>query len=299
MMLRAAITCLLSLLAGSIVAAAPFPDSHSLALELHRIAEIEAEGRGSQIEAGLPPAWDVDARGHHYSIPTAPLRPLLQSPDRAIIWLDHLAQQLESFSSAPAPPDAGAELTRILSRREFAAARPPGPLELLLQRIGTWLQDLLRRLFAWTKQSPFGGEIVFWLTGLAAIALLAVWLFRFWTAKSSLPPLARDLAPAVLTWQQWVSLAQQAIAQNDSRRAIQCVYWAAVVHLQTLRVLPEDLTRTPREYLGMLPDHAAARASLAALTSSLERFWYAQRPITPADLRDSFSHLEALGCQLN
>ena len=298
-MLRAAILCLLSLSTGSIVAAAAFPDPHSLALELHRLAEIEAQGRASQIEAELPAAWDVDASGHHYSIPTAPLRPLLQSPDRANIWLDHLARQLESFSSASAAPDSRAELTRILSRREFAAARPPGPLELLLQRIGNWLLELLRSLFAWTKQSPFGGEIVFWLTGLAAIALLAVWLFRFWTAKSSLPPLAPGPAPVALTWQQWVTRAQHAIAQNDSRKAIQCIYWAAVVHLQTLSLLPEDLTRTPREYLGLLPASAASRASLAALTSSLERFWYAQRPISPADLRDSLSHLEALGCQLN
>jgi hypothetical protein len=103
----------------------------------------------------------------------------------------------------------------------------------------------------------------------------------------------------VWTWQTWVVAAREAADRGDRRAAIRCAYWAAVVRLQDLRLLPQDLTRTPREYLGLIPRHDDTQPSLAALTSALERFWYAGRAANADDFRESVNHLEALGCRLD
>jgi hypothetical protein len=97
----------------------------------------------------------------------------------------------------------------------------------------------------------------------------------------------------------FVKRGEEARERGDIRTAIHCAYWAGVVRLQDMQLLPRDLTRTPREYLSLLPIHEVSHAPLAALTAALERFWYAARPASPADLRESLDHMEALGCRLD
>jgi hypothetical protein len=49
---------------------------------------------------------------------------------------------------------------------------------------------------------------------------------------------------------------------------------------------------------GELAARPAHREPLAALTSRLERIWYANRGAGPDDFRESLHQVEALGCQL-
>jgi hypothetical protein len=274
-----------------------FPDTAGLAAELHRLEEVAAEGGLRQAAASLPSSWMVDAGGKRYLISTAPLRNLTSSPDQARTWLHQLELQIESYSSAPAKPaESRAKLSAILARREFAAAKPPGPLEVLWEMIGNWIRDFLLGIFALTKRYPAGASALFWLTALGAIGFLGVWLLRLWTDGRRILRPESETASAAPGWQRWAAMAQEARDRGDFREAIHCVYWAAVVNLQSLRSLPEDRTRTPRELLRLLPGHDSSRPPLAALTSALERFWYADRPVSPDDLRESFDQLEALGC---
>lgn len=270
-----------------------FKDPASLAAELHRLEN------GRQIVSSLPASWVVEASGRRYSISTAPLRKM-SSEQAQRTWLDQLARQLESFPPAPSSPaSARAQLDHVLSRREFAPVRPPAYWERLTQRIIDWIAGIIRGIVAFAKQHPTGGTILFWLAAAVAVGLLGFWLLRFWGGKRAAP--LTQLEPATLgwTWRQWALSAREARDRGDTRSAIHCAYWAAVVRLQDMQLLPRDFTRTPREYLGLVPDHEISRAPLAALTSALERFWYAARPASPADLHESLDNLEALGCRLD
>jgi hypothetical protein len=291
-----------ALMASSTHAESPsvFPDPGSLAGELYRLEKIVRDGHGREIAASLPASWTVLASGRHYTISTAPLRKFSASPELAQRWLDQLARQLESFSTAPAiPTSARTQLNRILSRREFSAVQPPTLWERISQRILDWIAGIVRSLIGYAKQHPTTGMILFWLGALVAVGLLGFWLLRLWSGKGR-TPLSQPEPPALTqTWQQWALLAREASDRGDTRGAIHCAYWAAVVRLQDLQLLPRDLTRTPREYLSLLPDHEISHVRLAALTSALERFWYAARPASPADLRESFAQMEALGCRLD
>jgi hypothetical protein len=270
-----------------------FRDPASLAAELHRLENTR------QIASSLPAAWVVEASGRRYSISTAPLRKM-SSEQAQRTWLDQLARQLESASAHPAPPvTARTQLDRILARREFAPVRPPTFWERLTQRIIDWIRGIIRSIIAYARQHPTGGTILFWLAAGIAVCFLGFWLLRLWSGKRSTPLSQPEPTALGWTWQQWVLSAREARDQGDIRRAIHCAYWAAVVRLQDMQLLPRDLTRTPREYLGLLPEYDISRAPLTALTSALERFWYAARPASPADLRESLDHMEALGCRLD
>lgn len=275
-----------------------FPDPGALAGELRRLESTVGQ-------TPLADDWIVDANGRSYSISTAPLRQILgtrphaQEIAQARQWLENLARELER----PSPPsvnrsDARAELTKILSRREFAAARPPTFWERLTQKILDWIGALIRSILNFAKAHPTTGAILFWVVASIAVIFLGLLLLRFWTRKSRIAAPPPDSDIAVRTWQQWMAAAKEAGERGDLRAAIHFAYWAAVVRLQETGVLPHDLTRTPREYLRLLPDRTASREALAALTGALERFWYASRPAAPADLRQSFDCLEALGCRL-
>jgi hypothetical protein len=269
-----------------------FPNPASLAAELHRLENDR------QISSSLPASWIVEASGRSYSISTAPLRKMSEQARRT--WLHQLADQLESASNQPRPPaSARAQLDRILARREFAPVRPPTLWERLTQRVIDWIAGIFRGILAFAKQHPTSGTILFWLAAAIAVGFLGFWLLRLWSGKRRTPLSQPEPATLGWTWQQWVVSAREARDRGDIRTAIHCAYWAGVVRLQELQLLPRDFTRTPREYLGLVPANDTSRVPLAALTSALERFWYAARPASPADLRESLGHLEALGCRLD
>src|SRR5579863_1536589 len=292
----ACLAVLLTLSAASAPAQANavFPDPNSLAMELHRL-----EKAGPRAVSSLPSSWVVENKGRRYSISTAPLRKIAREPDQAR-WLDHLAQQLaNSPPPAGAPASARVQLDGILARREFAGVGPPGPWERLVQFLFGWVLGVLRKIFDFARQHPTGETILFWLLAAVAAGVPVFWLLRLRMGKRRTAPPHEEQPAPDRSWRQWVVLAREARERGDARAAIHYAYWAAVVRLQDVRLLPRDLTRTPREYLRLIPERDSSHAPLAALTSALERFWYADRPAGVDDLRESINHLEALGCSLD
>jgi hypothetical protein len=279
-----------------------------LAAQLRGIkTDLDSKGAGGVL-AELPLAWDVAANEHRYSISTEPLRALLKTGEADDIheakrWLDALAQQLDSFSKAPAesPANARGSLNRILARAEFRGVHPPTAWELFRQRVAAWIGSLIERLFTFAAQHPTEGQILFWIVVVGAVGLLAAWIIRLWSGRDARFKLPRvDRAVRVQSWMDWVRAAREAANRGDPREAIRCTYWAGVSLLQERRVLPEDLTRTPREYLRLIPTPERASAvPLTALTTGLERFWYAGETAHADDFEASLKQLEALGCKLD
>jgi hypothetical protein len=321
--------CLAFLIVAFDCAALAPLDPEGLAGQLRQLhADLDSEGVGPVL-AGLPAVWDVASPERRYSISTEPLRSLLVSAEaeadskvrsdnvrQAKTWLDHLAQQLESFSRTPTETisTARSRLDHILARSEFAGVRPPSAWELFRTRVALWIASLVQKFFGFAAQHPTGGLVLFWALVAGAVGVLAAWLIQLWTRRDPLLKLPEP-NPVVRSqsWEAWVRDACNAANQGDPREAIRCTYWAAVARLQEGHVLPGDLTRTPREYLRLisapqqdLPIPSSSLASramllepLTALTAGLERYWYAGKAAHLDDFQASLKHLEALGCKVD
>ena len=289
-------------------------DGGSFAAELHRISDILKKNPSKRellaLRSALPRRWTVTSREGSFSVSSEPLRDQLTNPSRenAEAWVNHLAEEVE-YSAKPATssPQARGELERILKRPEFEAVRPPSPLELLRQRVEAWIEQMLLRLLGGIGQHPLGGQILFWFLAIAAVGVVAMWVFRFFASRDRVNALPPSAAPtAVRTWQEWIRAAREAAKGGNFREAVHSAYWAGIARLEDLGVVPVDRTKTPREYLktvaepdsGQLAASPVHREPLTALTMGLERAWYANRGAGPEDFRESLSHLEALGCLL-
>jgi hypothetical protein len=273
---------------------AKFVSPESLAAELHRIDETIGEGNTSSL--ALPRDWEVDARGRHYTISTDPLRRLLASPTQARQWLAHLADDLSSSGAQAAPASLRQHLDSIFSRREFVQKPPPGPLEQLWEQFKSWFADLLLRIFGPVFGNPSTGRVLMWILGIGAAAFLVLWAWRWYWRRDAPMQLRLPADVPALEASEWLRAARDAAGRGDFRGAIHASYWAGVTHLQGNRLLPTDFTRTPREYLRCVSRGEASYPPLAGLTSGLERFWYADRPVQPRDFEEALTHLGALGC---
>lgn len=289
-------------------------DATAFARELHRIANtLKKKPSTNEIAAlrdSLPKRWTVSTPEGTFGVSSEPLRNQLTSlsSEKAQAWVNHLAEEVKfSEQTAVGSVEARRELEQILARKEFAAVRPPSAWELFRQRLTAWIERMLLRLLGGVTRYPLGGQILFWLLVVAAVGIVAMWVFRFFASRDrvhALPPSAAVVA--VRTWQEWIRAAREAAGRGDFREAVHSAYWAGIARLEDLGVVPKDRTKTPREYLrlvvepadGQLAPSPTQREPLSALTKGLERAWYANRGAGPEDFHESLRHLEALGCPL-
>ncbi len=302
LLMRAIFFCVAAvILCGPLFAAS---DASAAAAEIRAIEGHLDRGEIAPVVAALPEQWAVSTPDSNYIISTKPLRDLLAQTPRgsglpqAKEWLEHLAAHLGGSSVAPrASSNASQELTSILSRREFEGVRPPSGWLLLQELIRNWLGRFFQRLFGFVVQYPTESKIFFWtLIGGAVLAFL-VWLFRRWDRAELLSMnIPSDATPR--TSNQWIVAARAFSAEGDFSKAIQCIYWAAIIRLEEIGKLPRNRPHTPREYLGLVST-AQYSAPLAALTKQLERCWYAGMPASAQDFAACLSALEALGCRVD
>jgi len=309
--MKAILFCLAGLICCSSLSAAS--DPLAVAVEVRRVETQLERGEIAPVLATLPAQWNVSTPEGNYAISSKPLRDLItaqpQNPRgdsllQAKVWLEHLAAHLEGSLIAPrSANNANQELTRILSRPEFEGVGPPTRWELLQGRIRAWLGKFFERLFGFVAQYPTESRIFFWTLIGGAVLMFLVWLFRRWDrAELVLMHIPSDASPR--TSNQWILAARASSAQGDFRKAIQCAYWAAIVRLEELGTLPRNRPHTPREYLGLVATSRSGgpsqySAPLAALTTQLERCWYAGMTATAQDVSACLSTLEAFGCRVD
>lgn len=289
-------------------------DRDSFGEELRRISDLlkkkPSKPELAALRSSLPRRWTVSSQEGYFSISSEPLRDQLTAASRenAEAWVNHLAEEIE-YSAMPATssPQARGDLEQILKRPEFEAVRPPSPWELFRERVEAWIERIFLKLFGGIARYPLGGQILFWFLVVAAVGVVAMWVFRFFASRDRVNILPPSVAvTAVRTWQEWIRAAREAAKDGNFREAVHSAYWAGISRLEDLGAVPKDRTKTPREYLrlvaepdsGLLAPEPAHRQPLTALTIGLERAWYANRGAGPEDFRESLSHLEALGCSL-
>jgi hypothetical protein len=256
----------------------------------------------------LPQSWIVWTRERTYPISTKPLQDQLDGSapaGKARAWIEHLRAEIEASQTHDANLGAARlELNHILGSPEFGAVHPPSAWEMLRQRVATWAQQMLLKILGRMGSHPIGAKILFWSLLIGGVAFVALWVFRFMTSRDSMESLKPGSTIVTSrTWQEWIRAARQAANNGDFREAVHSAYWAGIVRLEDMGAVPKDRTRTPREYLRLVAESDSAEVGsrsqpLRALTSRLERIWYANRDARSEDFRDSLRQLEELGCPL-
>ena len=304
------------LIASTQVASAPI-DLHAYIADLQNwsegVAQLAAhpENAGS-LRSSVPLKLDVENGGQHFLISNAwlvmglahwekqpPHRPALQQEmAQRLQWELQQALALSRSADGPSSQAARAELAAVLSRREFRFVSPPSWWDLMMARAKRWLMNLLERLMGRLHLKPAISNALSWvLLGLAFV--LVAWMLWRNLRRASRGTLKLGLeAPASKTWgwRQWAEAARAAFAEQHYRDAVHCCYWAAVFRLEQMGVWRLDDSRTPREYLRLLPRSSEHREAMSSLTRHLEIVWYGYRPVTAAQAESALQDLENLGC---
>ena len=280
--------------------------------ELDHISALAAEA-GEKPEAReeamaeLRGGWVVVANGQKFTVASDAISQQFEqlrngSRGESREWLLRRLQALRSdalaFEKTPADPaPARALLNDILVRREFHHAQGDSWFERLKYQMLTWIVRLLARVLG-SSSVPTVGTIFVWALVVAAVSVLAVVAYRTIgrgaRLASVIPPLAPEQAKR---WSAWMVEAQAAAAEGLWREAVHGAYWAGISFLEENGMWKPDQTRTPREYISLLPAASEYRATLLALTRQLELTWYGNQRADRDTFSETLGLLEKLGCQ--
>jgi hypothetical protein len=259
------------------------------------------------LQREIPRRWRVSDAGRTYTVDaewlTRGLAAWQAQPDEDL--LEDLRVRLRGYrdaaiarTSATTSGDAArTRLEAILADREFHAVHGPGWFDRLLQRISAWLIDVLEMTVG-TAMIP---TVTRWLVialVVMAVALVLLALRRALRRTTQIETIAaatphRDRRQ----WPQWLDAARAAADRGDWREAIRFAYWCGVSYLEAHGAWRPDPSRTPREYLRLLPAADDRRPPLAALTTLLERVWYGSTASDRDRYDEALALLERLGCR--
>ncbi len=228
---------------------------------------------------------------------------------------------LLSAAAAPAVPRTVQPPSRqfdVVTQHELASARralveavrngayrPPPPPSVWERWRNRALNFLGERLF----RSAMPGRAARWtarlLGGLAltiGAAAPLLWRLRRSSRAQTLGPSAPG--PPISKaqpWERWRAEAEVLARAGCWREAIHRLFWGAVTRGEAAGLWGQDRTRTPREYLRLLPLESSRRAPLQepfrALLLSFERAWYAGEPVGEREFlqaRTAADHLDEL-----
>jgi hypothetical protein len=196
--------------------------------------------------------------------------------------------------------DAHRTLTSILAASEYkAAVVGPSIKDRILEKTANWMNKIfsaIARAGAKSKWIGITAEVGF----VALLCGALIWFLirlerqsRFNLASFNTGPSAG--AASARDWQLWLEDARRAASQGAWRDAIHLTYWASISRLESSGMWPADRARTPREYLALLGPESSQRSGLVALTRSLERTWYGNRPAGESDFRQAEQLAAELG----
>ena len=226
-------------------------------------------------------------------------------------WAGALATGAESTNLAgtpssknDAPEQEHRKLATILAGREYHAATSGATIkDRVLEKIANWINRVIGGLIRAGSKSKWIGqtaEIGFVLALSVALIWLLIRLERQGRlGAASFRPEDGSRSASARDWQLWLEDARQAAAKEQWREAIHYLYWASISRLESSGMWPADRARTPREYLALLSKESAQRPSLAALTQSFERTWYAGRAAGRIEFQEAQGSAASLGAELN
>jgi hypothetical protein len=185
----------------------------------------------------------------------------------------------------------------VLSQRAFSHAKG----QTWATGIRRWVEDLLTawwpRVMGSRFARPSALRAVAWIASILALGVLMGWLWRIVKRSRTATPF--ELQVPVRDERRWRALAQEAvdlIRAGQIRDGARLAYRAAVQRLEEEGAFTHDTTRTPREYLQLVPARHRSRPALATLTRAFERIWYGARAASADEGREIVTLLQDLEC---
>jgi len=275
---------------------------------LEAIDRIEASPTEiPRVIESIPESWRLEAGRDRFTVATSWLQrdlesirraPSSQSLARIRGRLQRLRDELAAYEEPPRDlADERARLDAVLARPEFAGVHGQTWFDRLRQRALSFLVDLLDRVIG-SSNIPTVGRVVVWvLVGLAALVVV-VFIYRTLRTGARVAAVRPgEAAVSAKDWTVWLAEARAAAATAAWRDAVRLAYWAGISFLESRRLWPPDRARTPREYLKLLPQTHETRPTLASLTTTFERVWYAKREADAETFATAVAALEELGCR--
>jgi hypothetical protein len=161
------------------------------------------------------------------------------------------------------------------------------------------LRFLQRLLFGAVNSSVFPSITTFAVYGLVTLVavLVALRVMRRLRRQGEADlAVATGLPARSRPVTDWLADARAAASAGDWAQAVRCAYWGGIAHLEGQGAWRPDRSRTPREYLRLVPDASPHAAPLRALTGLLERIWYAADRADESRYAQALDRLKELGC---
>jgi Domain of unknown function (DUF4129) len=194
---------------------------------------------------------------------------------------------------------ARATSTEILARREFQAAAGPSWLDVQVAKFWSWIGRIFSGVNKLGKLAPWLGTAIEWSFFVGAAVGLLVFMWRNFARQRlrvSMGLGVGDLQSGA--WareaEDWARMAEERAAAREWRDAVHCLYWAAIVLLESRRAWRHNPSRTPREYVRLLRAGSAQQGALRGLTGIFERTWYGLRDAEEADFRRARGFFDGL-----
>jgi hypothetical protein len=214
--------------------------------------------------------------------------------DRLVARLTVMRDETAAESDARADiASAHAVLESVLARPEFARNVFVSAAGQLRDRIRAWFARQWERFVGRRVGGREVALVLAWIVAFCALAALASWVVRSIVGARATgigvppPPAVRKSSRA------WT---RDALAATDPREAVRCLYNAAISRLEEEGVWRADDTRTPREYVRLLPSGHRRRPIVEEVAGLFEQVWYRARPVAPDDSQRVARELEVLGC---
>ena len=185
---------------------------------------------------------------------------------------------------------------QVLAGDEFRTADGPTWIDKQVARMQDWFLRLFLGMDRIGARNPWLAPLIEWSCfGLAAGGLL--FFVRRSLTRQALRISLGQASPARREDRDatdWQRLAEEHAGRAEWRPAVHCLYWAAIVSLETRRAWRANPTRTPREYLRLLRPGSAAQIALRELTRRFEQVWYGQTRGTEADFHAAQASFAAI-----
>ena len=284
-------------------------DLRSYQRELARVEQASKNPQEiSELRHSLPETWMVKDGDHVYSVPTKEISDALwqieHNPKKAAAGqLEARLKSMQRQAEALSHPSLGAnsaeaetKLKKILELGEFHDTAGPSVWDLWRARINRWIFEHIIRLLNLLHISQKTGNTIAWVVLFLAVVSLFYVVYRWLTRSSKAVDFRAEVEPKASDARRWIQDALAAADRGDFREAVHCAYWAAVAHLEDIRMLPRDRARTPRESLRLLEQHPKEQGLLQAITRSFELIWYGYRPVSAIEWAGTKEQLEKMGC---
>jgi len=218
--------------------------------------------------------------------------------------LDELEREAAAPAAAPTTqPNARKQVNSILARPEFQQVKGTSWLDRVAARFWAAIASLFRGAGAVGHSAPWIGPLLEWGFFLTAAAGLAFVILRALAQQRLQVKLSTGPTANAAIWNRestdWAEHAEKRAAMQDWREALHGLYWAAILHLESRRAWRHDPSRTPREYVRLLPPGSEQRDALARLTRTFERVWYGLESSNGTEYREARALYERITAVAN